>query len=100
MMRGRLNPLRMAPRSAVSATTIGKYTVRQMVVRCCFVATVASVFLVPHASAATTVLRRISTAADGGDANDGSQSPVLSGDGRYAAFESWASNLHPDDTDS
>jgi Tol biopolymer transport system component len=46
--------------------------------------------------AATT--RRASVASDGTQANDVSTSAVLSADGRYVAFESWATNLVPGDT--
>lgn len=38
-----------------------------------------------------------SVASDGGQANDSSQYPSLSADGRYVAFESWATNLVADD---
>lgn len=39
----------------------------------------------------TTV--RASVASDGTEANSSSDEPMLSGDGRYVVFESWASNL-------
>jgi Tol biopolymer transport system component len=35
---------------------------------------------------------------DGGPPDGASESPVISGDGRYIAFWSWASNLVPEDT--
>jgi hypothetical protein len=43
---------------------------------------------------------RVSVASDGTQANGGSHvfSPAISADGRYVAFESWASNLVPGDT--
>jgi Tol biopolymer transport system component len=41
---------------------------------------------------------RVSVASDGTQANGGSESPVISGDGRFVAFVSDASNLVPDDT--
>jgi Tol biopolymer transport system component len=40
---------------------------------------------------------RVSTAADGGDANHGSSFPSISADGRFVAFTSRASNLTLDD---
>jgi Tol biopolymer transport system component len=41
---------------------------------------------------------RVSLATGGGEPNDGSSSPSLSGDGRYVAFVSDATNLVPGDT--
>jgi Tol biopolymer transport system component len=41
---------------------------------------------------------RVSVASDGGEANGPSSAPDLSGDGRFAVFESAASNLVPGDT--
>ena len=41
---------------------------------------------------------RVSVAASGAESNNGSSSPALSADGRFVAFESWASNLVPEDT--
>ena len=38
---------------------------------------------------------RVSVASDGTQANNSSDSAVISGDGRYVAFFSWASNLAP-----
>jgi Tol biopolymer transport system component len=49
-------------------------------------------------SVITTI--RISLGANGAEANEASYSPSISPDGRYVAFASRASNLHPDDTDS
>lgn len=46
---------------------------------------------------ATGTLELISVANDGGVANGVSQRPVLSVDGRFVVFESYASNLVPDD---
>jgi len=46
----------------------------------------------------TTLASRASGAA-GADANDASTGPSLSADGRFVAFESSATNLHPDDGD-
>ncbi|MCY2987972.1 MAG: S8 family serine peptidase, partial [Planctomycetota bacterium] len=43
-------------------------------------------------------LERVDLAADGTQDNDQSRSPALSGDGRFVAFESSASNLVPGDT--
>jgi hypothetical protein len=48
----------------------------------------------------TATIQRISLAADGTQANDLSWDPVISGDGRYVAFTSRASNLVPNDTNS
>ena len=45
-------------------------------------------------------LQRVSIASDGAQANNFSLSPGISGDGRYVAFESYASNLVSDDTNS
>lgn len=41
---------------------------------------------------------RVSLAEDGTEGDGESTAPVLSDDGRYVAFQSWASNLVPDDT--
>ncbi len=45
----------------------------------------------------TGVTERVSVAADGGDANAGSDAPSISATGRYVAFHSNAANLTPDD---
>ena len=42
--------------------------------------------------------RRVSLASDGTQANDFSENPAISADGRYVAFDSVASNLVPGDT--
>jgi Tol biopolymer transport system component len=42
---------------------------------------------------------RVSVASDGTGANFNSYSPALSADGRFVAFDSWASNLVDDDTE-
>src|SRR5262245_47904064 len=44
------------------------------------------------------VTTRASVSTSGGDANDESYWPAISGDGRFVAFESWASNLVAGDT--
>jgi hypothetical protein len=41
---------------------------------------------------------RVSVVSGGAQANDGSINPAISGDGRYVAFQSVASNLAPGDT--
>ncbi len=46
----------------------------------------------------TGMTTRISVASDGTQANSRSFTPAISGDGRYIAFASYASNLVPDDT--
>ena len=46
----------------------------------------------------TGAISRVSTAADGSEADSRSYDPVLSADGRYVAFNSYASNLVPGDT--
>ncbi len=46
----------------------------------------------------TQVTRRVSVGPGGAQANDSSFAPVVSADGRYVAFYSWASNLVPGDT--
>jgi Tol biopolymer transport system component len=43
---------------------------------------------------------RVSIASDGAEANGKSSDPVLSGDGRFVAFSSFASNLVEDDTNA
>jgi Tol biopolymer transport system component len=48
----------------------------------------------------TTTLASRADGAAGADANNFSFEPVISADGRLVAFESEASNLHPDDGDS
>lgn len=45
----------------------------------------------------TGITSRVSVAASGAEGNSGADSPALSADGRFVAFESWASNLVPDD---
>jgi PKD repeat protein len=47
---------------------------------------------------ATIYTARVSVASDGTQANDSSYGPAVSADGRYVAFESYATNLVPDDT--
>jgi Tol biopolymer transport system component len=46
----------------------------------------------------TGTLTRVSLTHDGAEANNGSDSPSLSADGRYVAFVSYATNLLPGDT--
>jgi Tol biopolymer transport system component len=46
----------------------------------------------------TGAIERVSTASDGTQANYGGGSPSLSADGRYVAFDSYADNLVPGDT--
>lgn len=41
---------------------------------------------------------RVSVASDGTQGNERSDDPAISADGRYVAFQSWASNLVPGDT--
>jgi len=41
---------------------------------------------------------RVSVDNDGNEGNDASWNPSISADGRYVAFESWATNLAPSDT--
>jgi Tol biopolymer transport system component len=45
----------------------------------------------------TGATERVSVASNGDEANSVSYSPVISGDGRYVAFDSRASNLVPED---
>jgi Tol biopolymer transport system component len=47
----------------------------------------------------TTLVSR-AAGATGTDGNDESYSPTISADGRFVAFTSWASNLHPVDEDT
>jgi Tol biopolymer transport system component len=46
----------------------------------------------------TGAIRRVSTSSSGQESNGESYSPSISADGRYVAFESFASNLVPNDT--
>jgi len=48
----------------------------------------------------TRVISRVSISDDGeqGDSHSGTGRPSISADGRYVAFDSWASNLMPGDT--
>ena len=46
----------------------------------------------------TNATKRISVSSDGSQANDDSMSPVISANGRIVAFQSYASNLVPGDT--
>jgi Tol biopolymer transport system component len=50
------------------------------------------------ASPGTT--ERVSVDSSGVQGNDYSEYPGISGDGRYVAFQSWATNLVPDDTNA
>jgi Tol biopolymer transport system component len=43
-------------------------------------------------------IKRVSVASDGSQANESSFGPAISGDGRFVAFQSLASNLVPGDT--
>ncbi len=49
---------------------------------------------------ATGATQRISVSSLGAQADDTSQLPTLTADGRFAVFNSWASNLVPGDTNS
>jgi Tol biopolymer transport system component len=46
----------------------------------------------------TGVTKRVSVASDGTEANNESGGPKISGNGGFVAFDSWASNLVPGDT--
>jgi len=46
----------------------------------------------------TDTIRRVSVASDGTQGNTDSDRPTISADGRYVAFESYAANLVPGDT--
>jgi Tol biopolymer transport system component len=46
----------------------------------------------------TGVTERVSVASDGAQADHESRGPSISGDGRFVAFSSYATNLVPDDT--
>jgi len=48
----------------------------------------------------TGAITRISTSSAGVEGNGGSQSPAISGDGRYVVFDSAASNLVPGDNNA
>jgi len=45
----------------------------------------------------TLITTRISVASDGKQGNNGSSEPSISANGRHVAFESWATNLVPED---
>ena len=62
------------------------------------VALAAVLALLATASGVDDQTERVSLATDGGEANAQSLSPALSGDGRYVAFESDASDLVAGDT--
>jgi Tol biopolymer transport system component len=55
----------------------------------------ADVFVRDRAAGTTT---RVSVATGGAEANEGSFHPAISGDGRFVAFYSWATNLVAADT--
>ena len=46
----------------------------------------------------TGITERVSVDSAGNQGNGGSDNPAISADGRYVAFESWASNLVPGDS--
>jgi len=46
------------------------------------------------------LIERVSVSSDGAQGNDGSDGSRISGNGRYVAFASWASNLVAGDTNS
>src|SRR5207245_282238 len=46
----------------------------------------------------TGTTRRVSVSSTGGQGNNSSGAPSISADGRYVAFDSYASNLVPGDT--
>jgi len=48
----------------------------------------------------TNTVRRVSVASDGTEGNSNSMSPSISDDGRFVAFDSYASNLVPNDANS
>jgi Tol biopolymer transport system component len=48
----------------------------------------------------TSKTQRVSVGPQGVEANERSYDPAISGDGRYVAFTSWASNLIPGDTNN
>jgi Tol biopolymer transport system component len=50
--------------------------------------------------AGTTTLVSRAAGAAGAKGNNSSLEPAVSADGRFVAFASWASNLHPDDADA
>ena len=63
-----------------------------------FVVLAAAVLLLTAGTAAAATTRRVSVASDGVQANDSSIRPSISADGRFVAFDSYASNLVPGDT--
>lgn len=48
----------------------------------------------------TRKTERVSVASDGSEPNGGSRASSMSFDGRFVVYESVASNIHPDDTDT
>jgi PASTA domain len=51
-------------------------------------------------STSTTTLLSRAQGSSGPKGNHDSDQPVISGNGRFVAFASWATNLHPVDTDA
>ena len=66
-------------------------------IRAAAVAAVAA-FVVAVASAQAKPTTRVSVSSAGGEGNDRSFEPAISADGRFVAFQSWASNLVEGDT--
>ncbi len=62
-------------------------------------ATIVALFPAPTA-AATYAISRVTVASDGTQANHDAAWPSISGDGRYVAFWSWATNLVDNDTNN
>ena len=63
-----------------------------------FVFLIIYLAVVSVAQAATPVTVRVSVDSNGNGSNGLSENPVISSDNRYVAFQSWADNLVPDDT--
>ena len=60
--------------------------------------TLAVLILIGPLSTGCVYLQRASISSNGTQGNGNSLNPAISGDGRYVAFVSWASNLVPGDT--
>ena len=68
-------------------------------IRFLLVAAIAAIALLPGTAVAAGTTERVSISTAGVQANSASADPAISADGRFAAFDSDATNLDPADTD-
>jgi hypothetical protein len=68
--------------------------------RILFFVVIAALALLPAAASAAPATERVSVSSAGLQANGSSTAPDISADGRFVAFVSTATNLHPDDTEA